>query len=157
MAGGQLFQASSTVTVRAPKGDIWALWVDVNGWSSWNDGVSATRLTENFKSGSTFTLTTTGGTTAEVRIIEVAQGEGFTDETVLPFGILRNTHRMQTVGDFVQVTHAVEADVEAGAVGMFAGRIWPGLQSGLFSSLLELVDLVASEDELVEAGADARV
>ena len=153
---GQLFRASSTVTVRAPKGDIWALWVDVNGWSSWNDGVAATRLTDNFKSGSTFTLTTTGGTTAEVRITEVAQGEGFTDETVLPFGTLRNHHRMETVGELVQVTHEVEAEIDASAVAVFASRVWPGMQAGLSSSLLELVDLVATEDELVEAGAGAK-
>ncbi|KZM75437.1 polyketide cyclase [Nocardia terpenica] len=135
------FLAASTATVVATRGNVWALWADVNGWTSWNTGIKASRLHGNFKQGSTFDLTLQGGLTAVGTIVEVSQGEGFTDETPTPFGVVRNDHRMAVFGDLVIVTHRVAADIDTAVAAEFGTGIWPGMQTGLYDSLAELVDL----------------
>ncbi|MFI5782450.1 hypothetical protein [Nocardia sp. NPDC051570] len=143
MAERQRFLAATTATVVATRGNVWALWADVNGWTSWNSGVKASRLNGNFKTGSTFDLTLQDGLTAVGTITEISQGEGFTDETPMTFGLIRNDHRMRMFGDLVVITHRVEADVEAEAVAEFGTGIWPTMQASLSESLAELVDLAA--------------
>ncbi|MEV4206349.1 hypothetical protein [Nocardia salmonicida] len=95
----------------------------------------------NFKTGITVELTLPDGFNGEATLTEISQGEGFTDETPTPFGLIRNDHRMRTFDDLVVITHRIEADIDAGAVVEFGTGIWPAMQTGLFESLAELVDL----------------
>ncbi|CUU59342.1 Polyketide cyclase / dehydrase and lipid transport [Parafrankia irregularis] len=143
-AGTQDFLASATVTVGANMHDIWAVWVDVNAWKSWDTGIESTKLHGNFKAGNTFTLTPAGGQPMEVTITSVTQGEEFSDETVLPFGTIRTSHRMEPLGGLVRLTHEVRAEIAEDAVEMFGVKIWPHLQSGLSTALNELAEIVAN-------------
>lgn len=144
MPNMQKFIATATVTVDALAHDIWALWVDVNGWTTWDHGIEKIQLHGNFKEGNSFTLTPQGGDPLESTIVSVTQGEEFSDEAVLPFGSLRTYHRMEPIGPLVKVTHEVVAEINAQDAGFFGREIWPHLQSGLSVSLNNLVDIVGN-------------
>jgi len=138
----EIFTAGATVTVDAARHDIWAMWVDVNAWTSWDEGVEKVELRGNFKEGNTFALTPRGGEPVEATIVSVTQGEEFVDEVRLPFGVIRTTHRMAPAGTRALVSHEVTAEIDAEAAPRFAGTIWPHLQAGLPTSLLNLADIV---------------
>jgi Polyketide cyclase / dehydrase and lipid transport len=144
MGDPQKFVASATVTVDAKMHDIWAVWVDVNGWKTWDAGIDSTQIEGNFKAGNSFLLKPQGGEPVTVTIKTVTQGEEFSDETVLPFGTIRTYHRMAKLGSLVSVTHEVEATIDPQSVGFFAKEIWPHMQTGLSESLNNLADIVAN-------------
>ena len=75
----------------------------------------------------------------------VSQGEGFTDETVLPFGVISNNHAMARDGDLVTITHEIRAEIDRESAGLFGAKIWPGMQEGIAQSLHNLADLVSSD------------
>lgn len=145
MSDPQTFIAGATVTVDAKAHDIWALWVDVNGWKSWDAGIESSKLNGNFKEGNTFTLKPQGADPLEVTIKTVTQGEEFSDETVLPFGTIRNFHRMELVGRRVKITHEVEATIAGDAVGFFGKEVWPHMQAGVAESLGNIADIVSAD------------
>jgi len=141
----QRFRAASTVTVSAMAHDIWAVWVDVNAWSNWNDGVEHTEMRENFKAGTVFLLTPRGGKPVQTTITTATQGEEFSDETRFPFGVLQNRHRMTAIDDRVLLTHEVEAQIDRAAARTFATEVWPGLQNGVATTVANIADIVSDE------------
>jgi hypothetical protein len=136
------FSTEATLAMNASQGDIWAVWVDVNGWSRWDKGLANTKMTERFVPGSTFELTPQGADPIEVTLKTVTQGEEFSDETVLPFGTLRNTHRMVVKDGKVEVTHGIEAEIAEEAVGFFSAEIWPHMEHGLPAALEGIREIV---------------
>jgi hypothetical protein len=144
MTDNQLFLASATVTADANGHDIWALWADVNGWPSWNDGLESARLPGSFREGNEFTLTLAGGQVVEPVLTEVSQGEGFADQTTLPFGVLYTTHHIEKIGRLVAVTHELRAEVDTGQVEFFVAKLWPQMQRGVPESLANLVEIAAN-------------
>lgn len=145
MPDTEKFIAAATVTVGAKQGDIWAVWVDVNAWKNWDDGIESTQLHGNFKAGNHFTLTPRGGEPLKVTLKSVTQGEEFTDEAVLPFGTIVTSHRMQPLGERVQLTHEVTAEIDSRMAAVFGKDIWPHLQSGVSEALNSLADLVSGD------------
>ena len=136
------FNAEATLAVNASQGDIWAVWVDVNGWTRWDKGLANTRMTERFVPGSTFELTPHGADAIEVTLKTVTQGEEFSDETVLPFGTLRNTPSIVVKDGKVEVTHGIEAEISEEAAGFFSTEIWPHMQEGLPHALEGIREIV---------------
>lgn len=138
------FFTSSTVTVDALAHDIWALWVDVNGWSAWDRGVESALLHSNFKQGNRFTLVPKGAEAVEVTIKTVTQGDEFSDEANLPFGTIRTFHRMEPFGELVKVTHEVEAEVDLDHAPAFSQQLWADMQRNVSESLNDMIDIVSA-------------
>lgn len=145
MSDIQQFVAAATVTADAGVHDVWAIWVDVNAWTNWDQGIERTEFRGHFRPGTRFTLVPQGGKPVEVTLKTVTQGEEFSDEAVLPFGVIRNFHRVEKLGARVKITHEVQAEIAADAVGFFAKEIWPHMQIGLAVSLNNIVGLVESD------------
>ena len=142
MSETQRFFASETTMIDAPPGDIWAVWVDINGWPRWDDGLETTTFSGAFRAGNTFELTPRGREALTVTLRSVTQGEEFTDETELPFGTIRTAHRMRPVGGKVELTHEVEAIINTPEAGFFGDEIWPHMQGGLGGALANIRDIV---------------
>jgi hypothetical protein len=138
----QTFFASATVTVDAPLHEIWALWADVNAWNTWDSGIEYTKLHGNFKEGNTFTVARKGTEPVEATITSVTQGEEFSDAAEHSFGVIRNSHRMQSLGDVVKLTHEIEAEVPGNEAPDFRRSLWREIQRSLSESLNEVVDTV---------------
>jgi hypothetical protein len=145
MSDTQSFVAAATVTANANLHDVWAVWADVNGWTNWDQGLERTEYRGHFRPGTRFTLVPQGGKPVEVTLKTVTQGEEFSDEAVLPFGVIRNFHRVEKLGARLKITHEVEAEISAPAVSRFAKEIWPHMQIGLPVSLNNIVGLVESD------------
>lgn len=145
MSDTQQFVAAATVTLNASVNDVWAIWVDVNAWTNWDQGIERTEMRGNFKAGTTFSLTPQGGQAIQVTIKTVTQGEEFSDEAVLPFGTIRTYHRVEPLGERLKMTHEVVADIKADAVGFFEKEIWPHMQIGLPVSLNNIVSIVGTD------------
>lgn len=145
MSDTQQFVAAATVTVDASPHDIWAIWADVNAWTNWDQGLQRTEMRGNFKAGTTFSLTPQGGQPVQVQIKTVTQGEEFSDEAVLPFGTIRTYHRMEPLGERVKMTHEIQAEIRAEAIGLFEKDIWPHMQIGLPVSLNNIASIVEAD------------
>lgn len=136
------YVASYTATAPASVEDIWAIWADVNNWSKWDNGIEHSSITTNFRAGNTFSLTPRGGEPIEITLKSVTSGEEFSDEAVLPFGTIRNLHRINRLGDHVSLTHEVHADIAPEAAGFFGKEIWPHMQGGLPESVNNILSIV---------------
>lgn len=142
MSNNIKFHAAYTVTADASVHDIWAIWADVNNWVSWDNGIAHAEMRDNFKTGNSFSLTPQGGEPIQVYLKSVTQGEEFSDEAVLPFGVIRNSHHMQAIGKKVQLTHEVHAEISEEASGFFAKEIWPHMQTGLPESVNNIISII---------------
>lgn len=136
------FHAAYTAITEASVNDTWAIWADVNNWKQWDHGIAHSEIRDNFKVGNKFYLTPQGGDQVEITLKTVTQGEEFSDEAILPFGIIRGAHRMQTVGKKLLITHEVHADINDEAIDFFGKEIWPHMQSGLQEAVDNLVSIV---------------
>jgi hypothetical protein len=141
MSSDNNFYAAYTATVEASAHDIWAIWADVNNWKKWDSGIANSEIRETFRAGNKYWLTPQGGDPIEITLKTVTQGEEFSDEAVLPFGIIRNVHSMQSKGKRLQITHKVYADINETAASFFSKEIWPHMQSGLAESVNKIISI----------------
>lgn len=137
------FIASYTATADGSIEDVWAVWSDVNNWGKWDSGIEHTEISTNFKVGNTFSLTPRGGEPIQVTLKTVTSGEEFSDEAVLPFGTIRNLHRVERLGDKICLTHEVQAEIEPESSGFFGKEIWPHMQGGLSESVNNILSIVS--------------
>ncbi|MGO6747870.1 hypothetical protein ACCS93_36495 [Rhizobium ruizarguesonis] len=144
MSDTERFFATETTTINTNTSDIWAIWVDINGWPRWDDGLESTRFSGIFREGGSFELTPRGGEALTVTLRSVTQGEEFSDEAVLPFGKIRNAHRMRQVDGKVELTHEVEAVINKAEAGFFSNEIWPHMRDGLAGALANIQEIAES-------------
>lgn len=137
------FVSSYTATSKANVHDVWSIWADVNNWSKWDSGIAQAEIRNNFKAGTVFSLTPQGGEPIEVELKTVTAGEEFSDEAVLPFGVIRNFHRVEKAGEQIHLTHEVRAEINADAAGFFSAEIWPHMQKGLPEAVHNILALVS--------------
>lgn len=135
MSDTEQFFATETTTINADPSDISAIWVDINGWPRCDDGLESTKFSETFRAGSSFELTPRGGEALTVTLRSVTQGEEFSDEAALPFGKIRNAHRLMSINGKVEVTHEIQALINKPDAGFFAEEIWPHMRNGLAGAL----------------------
>lgn len=92
-----MFHREFSTTTSAPRSTIWALWTDINNWSTWNAGVEHAKLTGPFVNGAAFSMTPSGQEAMTSRLIRVEDSVAFTDETVLDDICVTVEHRMEPV------------------------------------------------------------
>ena len=143
MSNNVKFIASYTATADASVEDVWAIWADVNNWGKWDSGIEHSEISTNFKAGNTFSLTPRGGEPIQITLKTVTSGEEFSDEAILPFGTIRNMHRVDRMGDKIRLTHEVQADIAPDASGFFGKEIWPHMQGGLPESVNNILSIVS--------------
>lgn len=78
-----MFFREFKTTTTASRATVWALWSDVNRWSTWNPGVEQATLVGPFAVGNSFSMTPSGQDALTTRLTHVEEGLSFTDETVL--------------------------------------------------------------------------
>ncbi|GLR08433.1 polyketide cyclase [Mixta theicola] len=139
------FIASYQVTTHATAETIWALWADVNNWDKWDSGINNAELHDEFKAGNKFSLTPQGGEPILVTLKTVTPQKEFSDETILPFGVLRNIHYIEEIGQQITVTHEVQAEISQEAYGFFSKEIWPHMQGGLPESVNNILSLAVKK------------
>jgi hypothetical protein len=136
------FRVTHTEPTKAAAAAVWALWADVNNWPVWDEGLEFCKLQGPLAVGGGFILKPRGADN-EIRaeFTNVAPNRGFTDETKLPFGVLRAIHSFEVGVDGNSVTHTIEAEVDDEHSDFFAKVIWPGMDKGLPLSVRNIVRL----------------
>ncbi|MEU4741076.1 SRPBCC family protein [Actinosynnema sp. NPDC023658] len=120
------YEFEHSVDTTAPAAAVWALWSDVDRWTEWDGELDAVTLEGPFAVGSTGTMAIPGQPPITFALTSVVEGEGFTDETVVPGATLRFVHRVEEVDGRRRITHRLEADgPAAGEIGPFVTEDMP--------------------------------
>jgi hypothetical protein len=135
------FSVSHTEPTNATAESVWALWSNVDNWPAWDEGLEDCKLEGSFAAGNDFSLTPTGGEPIRAQIVEVIPYRGFTDETRLPFGVLRAIHSFEEGNGGNSVTHRIEAEIDPEHADFFEKVIWAGMDVGLPQSVRNIAKL----------------
>lgn len=126
------FEGSYTAKTKASVERLWEVWTDVNKWHEWDGGVARAEIKDDFRAGKSFSLSPQpGDKTFEVKLKTVTKEKEFSDETALPFGVIKGTHQIETDGNLRRVTVGLRAEVDAHVSEMFGKEIWPDMNGGL--------------------------
>ena len=126
------FTASYTATVNADPKQIWEIWSDPGKWAGLDDGnLAADGAKNGFREGSVVQLRLRSGQTVDVKLTDVKEGESFSDETMLPYGVVRTTHKLEQSGRNLILSYAIDADIEEGSADAFSQEYWPNLLEGI--------------------------
>jgi carbon monoxide dehydrogenase subunit G len=96
-------------TVVAPQA-LWAVWADIEAWSQWSPGIAEIEVNGPFKAGTTFAMIPAPGEEPiNMRLSEVVDGEGFTDECDFGGAVVTTVHRLEPLDDGgTRVTYRTE-------------------------------------------------
>jgi hypothetical protein len=143
----KFFSVTHTEPTTAAAAQVWALWQDVNNWPEWDVGLERCAIEGEFATGNGFVLRPRGAPTdIRAELVEVKPNQGFTDETRLPFGVLRAKHAFTEGADGNSVTHTIEAEVAPDKVDFFANVIWAGMETGLPESVRNIVKVAEARN-----------
>ena len=134
------FHREFATTTSAARSTLWALWTDINNWSSWNAGVAQAKLTGPFVNGAEFRMTPNGQDAMTSRLVRVEEGVAFTDETVL--GDIRVTveHRIENTDE----SNALRVVCSAHVTGPGAEHVGAAVTEDFDDVLAALVKLAES-------------
>jgi hypothetical protein len=126
------FEAAYTATVTANRADIWAIWSDPGKWEGLDDGnLLADSSKGAFRPGSVIHLKLRSGQTVDVRLTKVLEGQAFSDETKLPYGVVRTEHKMEESGKNLIISYAIHAEIAEDSADAFSKEYWPNLLEGI--------------------------
>jgi hypothetical protein len=107
---------------------VFVLFEDVASWPEWNAGVERIDLDGPFASGALGIMTMPDGERLAFRLVSVANGEGFEDETPIAGAgvVVRVRHILQPLpAGGIRITYAATVD------GPGAGTAGPGIGSAV--------------------------
>lgn len=85
------------------KQDVWQMWADVNHWAEWHDDLDACQIEGEFKAGNHFYLTPKGMKPIKIAIIDMTEGESFTDCTPFFGAKLYDKHVVEEIPGGVRI------------------------------------------------------
>lgn len=100
-------QFEEHAVIAAPVGQVFSLYVDVAGWSRWDQDVKSASIQGEFVSGARGTLQPTQGPKANIIFTEVVPNRSFTVESKLPLCVMRFEHELMGNTAQTKVVHRV--------------------------------------------------
>ena len=89
------------------KEDVWGLWTDINNWPKWHGDLEYCKLEGPFKVGNHFTLKPKGMGPVKIALIEIEEGQKFTDCTSFFGAKMYNTHAMEETPKGLKLSNTV--------------------------------------------------
>lgn len=111
-----MWTAEHTIVTDVSKEAVWKVWVDVENWKKWDEGLEWCRLDGEFKTGTSYTLKPKGSSEVQSVIVDCEPLKRFSDVTKLPFAKLEFSHELKDEKDGLHVTHRV---MISGVLGFF--------------------------------------
>jgi hypothetical protein len=108
------------VSIAASIEDVFALYADVNGWSTWDPEVKTSSIDGAFESGTTGQIQPTKGPKANITITEVISNCSFTVESKLPLCVMRFEHELSSNSEGTNALHRVSFE---GLLSPLFGRV----------------------------------
>lgn len=87
------------------KEKIWAIWTDVNNWSSWHGDLDYCKLDGPFAVGSFFMLKPKGAPAVKITLTEIIEGKEFTDCTQFFGAKMYDTHKMEETREGLRLSN----------------------------------------------------
>lgn len=81
------------------KEDVWRLWADVNHWPSWHGDLDYCKMEGDFVVGNHFKLKPKGAPAVKIKLIEIEEGQKFTDCTRFFGAKMYDTHRVEEIAE----------------------------------------------------------
>lgn len=132
----------SVETVAAPEA-LWAHWSDMAAWPRWNQGIEKIEIDGPFAVGTTFTMTPPQDEPVQLRLVEIAVGEQFTDEMDAGEFVVRTVHRLEpTAAGTTRVSYRTE--ITGPAADHIGPELGPAITADFPQVLTALVELVES-------------
>lgn len=98
---------SHTVETTAPPPRIWAAWIDVAAWPSWDTELLTATLHGPFADGATGRLRAKGSPPATFTVSALESGRSYTFTTRLPLAALQVTRILTPLSEGTRFTHEV--------------------------------------------------
>jgi hypothetical protein len=89
------------------KEKIWEIWTDVNNWAKWHDDLDYCKIEGKFEVGNHFKLKPTGAPAVKIHLIEINEGNSFTDCTNFFGAKMYDTHSMKETKDGLEISNKV--------------------------------------------------
>lgn len=112
---------------------VWQLFLDVNGWKTWNSGVEEISIEGPFANGTWFTMKPPGQEAVRSKLIEVQENEVFVDETQFGDVAIWVEHRLEQLGAArTRIRYAIKVDgPDAAAIGQAISADFPDVLAAL--------------------------
>lgn len=118
-----------SVTVKASAERIWAIWMDVPNWPTWDTELKSASSAGPLALNVEGTLTPLKGMPSSFKVVAFEPRASYAFETALPNAKLKITRSLVTQGGSTTFTHEVEFTGAAGPV--FAGQFGPVFRAAL--------------------------
>lgn len=136
-------QFEEQILISAPVEKIFALYANVNGWSSWDPDVKTSSIEGAFVSGANGTLEPSKGPKAKIAFTEVVPNRSFTVKSRLPLCDMYFEHELSDSPGNTKVLHRV---VFNGPLSPLFGRlIGSQIRKGLPNTLQGLKRVAESQ------------
>ena len=144
----QMWTYEHSIETSASATRIFAMFEDVGSWPEWNPGVERMELNGPFAAGTTGTMFMPGQDPLAFRLIWVAQGQGFEDETEIPDAgiVVRVRHSLEQLEDGgSRITYAAKID------GPAADAVGPGIGPAISADFPQVMTALAMRAEAAES------
>lgn len=109
-------KSHSIVTKEVSKEQIWKLFIDVNNWHTWDEGIEFATMEGKFEKGNYFTLKPKGGPNVKVELLETAENKMFLDVTKFPLAKMYDEHIFEETPQGLKITNTIKV---TGILGFF--------------------------------------
>lgn len=105
-----MWTTTATCDTRATPAAVWAIWSDVDAWTSFDESLDGATLDGPFATGTTGTISPTGMGTLPFTVTAVTDGESYSDEAAMGPVSVRFHHRVDARDEGARITVTVEVD-----------------------------------------------
>jgi hypothetical protein len=89
---------------------VWAVWTDVEGWSSWQDDVEYAHLEGRFSQGAVIRFKPKGGPTVRIELIDVEAPSRFVDVTRFPLARMVDAHELVETDEGLEIRNTLSME-----------------------------------------------
>lgn len=100
-------KSHSIVTKKATKEQLWKLFIDVNNWPKFNDGIEFSKLEGRFETGNHYTMKPKGGPRIKVILYDVVENKRCLEVTNFPMAKMYYDHVLEDTSQGLKLTNTI--------------------------------------------------
>lgn len=100
-------KSHSIVTKEVTKEQMWKLFIDVNNWHTWDEGIEFAKMEGKFEKGNFFTLRPKDGPNVKVELLETVENKSFLDVTKFPLAKMFDNHTFEETPQGLKITNTI--------------------------------------------------
>lgn len=105
-----MFEAAHSQRIRAPAGDVWALWAEPERWPAWDERIESVEAEGKLRVGAELRIKLRRGGRVRYEVIELEPERALAIQAAFPGARLYQGHRLSAGRESVEVTHRVRIE-----------------------------------------------